>query len=136
MNTSQHTAIWLLDSELAPHVDAFMLHLFDCRYASNTINNYLAGLTHFAHWITQCNIKVKNITDQVIQQFLDDHLPDCHCEAPVFRDRNDLHAALGSSSCFASYQRNHRRSSHRIILPAVTIAENELGIMPKFKHKI
>jgi site-specific recombinase XerC len=95
MNTSQHTAIWLLDSELAPHVDAFMLHLFDCRYPSNTINNYLAGLTHFAHWITQCNIKVKNITDQVIQQFLDDHLPDCHCEAPVFRDRNDLHAALG-----------------------------------------
>ncbi len=44
MNTSQHTAIWLLDSELAPHVDAFMRHLFDCRYASNTINNYLAGL--------------------------------------------------------------------------------------------
>ena len=95
MNTSQHTAIWLLDSELAPHVDAFMLHLFDCRYASNTINNYLAGLTHFAHWISQCNIDIKSIDETLIQQFLDDHLPHCNCEQPVYHDRKDLHAALG-----------------------------------------
>jgi integrase/recombinase XerC len=72
-----------------------MLHLFDCRYASNTIDNYLAGLTHFAHWITQCNIDIKSIDETLIQQFLDDHLPHCNCEQPVFHDRKDLHAALG-----------------------------------------
>jgi site-specific recombinase XerD len=75
MKTTRHTTSWLYESQLAPYVDAFMLNLFDCRYALNTINNYLAGLTHFAHWINQCNIEVKSINEKLIQQFLDDHLP-------------------------------------------------------------
>ena len=95
MYADHHTTSWLLDSPLAPHVDAFMLHLFDCRYASNTIDNYLAGLTHFAHWLTQCHIDVKSIDDKLIQRFLDDHLPSCSCEKPAFSDAKDLHAALG-----------------------------------------
>lgn len=96
MNLSEHhTSTWLFESQLAPYVDAFMLHMFDCRYASNTIGNYLAGLTHFAHWTTLCNIDVKSIDEKVIQQFLDDHLPRCNCEAPVFLARKDLSAALG-----------------------------------------
>lgn len=96
MNLSQHhTSTWLLESQLASYVDAFMLHLFDCRYASNTIGNYLAGLTHFAHWTTLYNIDVKSIDEKLIQQFLDDHLLRCNCEAPVFLARKDLSAALG-----------------------------------------
>jgi site-specific recombinase XerD len=94
-STNRHTLLWLLESQLAPQVDAFMLHLLDCRYASNTIDNYLAGLTHFAHWISLCNIDVKSIDETLIERFLDDHLPRCHCEKPVFHDRIDLHAALG-----------------------------------------
>ena len=96
MNSAHHhTTSWLLESELAPYVDDFMLHLFDCRYASNTINNYLAGLSHFAHWTTLCNIDVKSIDEKLIQQFLNDHLPRCNCEAPVFLTRKDSRAALG-----------------------------------------
>lgn len=95
MYVDHHTASWLLDSTLAPHVDAFMLHLFDCRYASNTINNYLAGLTHFAHWLTQSQIDVEAIDEELIQHFLDNHLPSCCCEQPAFSDAKDLHAALG-----------------------------------------
>jgi len=93
-SANSHTSIWLLESQLAPHVDALMLHWLDCRYASNTINNYLAGLAHFAHWISLCNIDVKGIDETLIERFLDDHLPRCHCEKPVFHDRKDLHAAL------------------------------------------
>ena len=95
MYVYHHTASWLLDSSLAPHVDAFMLHLFDCRYASNTIDNYLAGLTHFAHWLTESHIDVKSIDEGLIQYFLDEHLPSCCCEQPAFSDAKDLHAALG-----------------------------------------
>lgn len=96
MNSAHHhTTSWLLESELAPYVDAFMLHLFDCRYASNTINNYLAGLSHFAHWTTLCNIDVKSIDEKLIQHFLNDHLPRCNCEGPVFLTRKDSRAALG-----------------------------------------
>ena len=57
--------------------------------------NYLAGLTHFAHWTTQCNIDVKSINEKLIQQFLDDHLPRCNCEKPAFHHTKDLRAALG-----------------------------------------
>lgn len=95
MYVDHHTASWLLDSSLAPHVDAFMLHLFDCRYASNTIDNYLAGLTHFAHWLTESHIDVKTIGEELIQRFLDQHLPNCDCEQPAFSDAKDIHAALG-----------------------------------------
>lgn len=95
MYSDHHTSGWLLESQLAPFVDAFMLHLFDCRYAFNTINNYLAGLTHFAHWLTESHIDVKTIDEGLIQRFLDDHLPSCCCEKPAFSDAKDLHAALG-----------------------------------------
>jgi integrase/recombinase XerC len=96
MNSANaHKLLWLLESQLAPHVDALMLHFLDCRYASSTINNYLAGLTHFARWINQCNIDVKVIDETLIDRFLDGHLPCCICEKPVFHDRKDLHAALG-----------------------------------------
>jgi integrase/recombinase XerC len=95
MNSDHHTSSWLFESQLAPFVDAFMLYMFDCRYASNTINNYLAGLAHFAHWITLGNIDVKSIDEKLIHQFLDEHLPRCNCKKPVFHHRKDLHAALG-----------------------------------------
>ncbi|WP_024298169.1 site-specific integrase [Methylomicrobium lacus] len=95
MYSNHHTSSWLLESQLAPFVDAFMLRLFDCRYAFNTINNYLAGLTHFAHWLTESHIDVKTIDERLIQRFLDDHLPNCCCEKPAFSDAKDLHAALG-----------------------------------------
>ncbi|MDP3331338.1 MAG: site-specific integrase, partial [Methylococcaceae bacterium] len=116
MYSDHHTSSWLFESQLAPYVDAFMLHLFDCRYASNTINNYLAGLTHFAHWISECNIDVKSIDEKLIQQFLNDHLPRCHCEAPVFIARKDLSAALG----------------HLLVLlrANVVIADPSIGLTP------
>lgn len=95
MKSDHHTSSWLFESPLAPFVDAFMLHLFDCRYASNTIDNYLAGLTHFAHWLTESHIDVKTIDEGLIQLFLDKHLPSCCCEQPAFSDAKDLHAALG-----------------------------------------
>jgi len=58
-----HTSLWLFESQLSCHVDALMLHFLDCRYASHTVDNYLAGLTHFAHWISQCKIEVKKKSD-------------------------------------------------------------------------
>jgi Phage integrase, N-terminal SAM-like domain len=95
MKSDHHTSTWLFESPLAPFVDAFMLHLFDCRYASNTIANYLSGLTHFAHWLTEGHIDVKTIDERLIQLFLDEHLPSCCCEQPAFSNAKDLHAALG-----------------------------------------
>jgi len=96
MNSSHnHSTIWLRDSQLAPFVDSFKQHLLECRYASHTTNSYLASIAHFAHWSTQCDIDIHSINEKVVQQFLDEHLPYCNCEKPVYRTRQDLNAALG-----------------------------------------
>jgi integrase/recombinase XerC len=94
-SANRHTLIGLPESQLTPQVDALLLRLLDRRYAPKTIDNYFAGLAHFARWISQCNIGVERIDETVIKQFLDGHLPRCSCEKPVFHDRKDLSAALG-----------------------------------------
>jgi hypothetical protein len=95
MNPYHHSTLWLLESQLAPYVDAYTQHLTECRYASHTTDFYLASIAHFAHWSTQCAIDVQRIDEKVVQQFLDEHLPYCDCAKPVHHVRHDLRAALG-----------------------------------------
>lgn len=85
----------LLTGALAPHLDAFSAHLRRGRYASNTIQRYVAGIAHFARWMTQCDSPVRLLDEHTVEQFLDDHLPHCDCLSPVMRVHDDLRAALG-----------------------------------------
>lgn len=84
---------WLLDSVLAPHIDAFVAHLKDGRYSASSSNRYLSCITHFARWLKQSRIPLSKIDEAVIIKFLDEHLPQCDCPAPVTRTRRDLRAA-------------------------------------------
>lgn len=86
---------WLLNSPLAPHIDAFVAHLRRGRYAGNTTSKYGAGIAHFAHWMTQCSFPVQLLNEQTVDQFLNSHLPCCDCPMPVRRVHGDLRAALG-----------------------------------------
>lgn len=98
MNTKQfhHSSTdWLFDSQLAPFVDAFKQHLFRGRYAPHTVVTYVACIAHFAHWLTLCLGDIKQLNEAMVQEFLDDHLPQCNCARPVHRVRHDLRAALG-----------------------------------------
>ena len=95
MNPHHHSTHWLLESQLAPYVDAYTQHLIECRYASHTTDYYLASIAHFAHWSTQCAIDIQRIDEKMVQQFLNEHLPYCDCAKPVHCVRHDLRAALG-----------------------------------------
>jgi integrase/recombinase XerC len=95
MNPPHHSTAWLLESQLAPYVDAFTHYLTERRYASNTVDTYLGCIAHFAHWSTQCRLAIHCIDEKVVQQFLDDHLPRCDCARQVHCVRRDLRAALG-----------------------------------------
>ena len=95
MNPHHQSTLWLLESQLAPYVDAYTQHLIECRYASHTTDYYLASIAHFAHWSTQCAIDVQRIDEKMVQQFLNEHLPYCDCAKPVHCVRHDLRAALG-----------------------------------------
>jgi hypothetical protein len=84
----------LLGSQLAPHVDAFTRHLTERRYASGTIDSYLACVAHIARWTVRCRLDIHGIDEDVVRRFLDDHLPRCNCAYPVRKTHHDLRAAL------------------------------------------
>ena len=92
---TRNSTDWLLDSQLAPYVDAFTRHLTERRYASGTVGSYLACVSHFARWTTCCRLDVQGIDEGMVRRFLDDHLPRCDCAGPVRRTHQDLRAALG-----------------------------------------
>ena len=79
---------------LAPHVNAFKQYLTDRGYAANTFTNCMGSIAHFAQWIHGRRLRVQRIDEAVVAEFLDEHLPRCHCVRPVQRDRRGLSAAL------------------------------------------
>ena len=86
---------WLLNSVLAPHVDAFVEKLRQGRYAANTNKRYVGCIAHFARWMSQCCLPVNLLDEGTVEQFLGNHLPRCACPAPVERAHGDLRAACG-----------------------------------------
>ena len=86
---------WLLASPLAAYVDAFTRYLCERRHASKTIPKYLGCLAHFGRWMSQCQLNIECIDEELVRRFLDDHLPRCDCARPVCRNRVELRAALG-----------------------------------------
>ena len=94
--SSEHSNIdWLAKEPLAPHIDAYMQFLANRDYASNTFSNYLGVVSHFAQWMHSRRLRLQSIDEGLVAQFLDKHLPRCHCSGPVQRDRRTLSAALG-----------------------------------------
>ncbi len=87
-------ATWLRDSDLAPFVPAYVQQLFNRHYAANTVRMYVYGVAHFAHWTRRCRIDIGGLGDEVVQRFVDEHLPRCICPSPVQRCRHQVRAAL------------------------------------------
>lgn len=90
-----HSAAWLANNALAPHVDALSHYLSERGYASATHDIYLGCVAHFAHWMSKRRLKVHQLDETVVRRFLDEHLPSCDCVRPVRRTRSELRAALG-----------------------------------------
>ena len=63
----------LLESELAAYADAFKHHLTERRYASSSVDVYVACIAEFARWMSRSGLEVDAIDEEAIQRFLDDH---------------------------------------------------------------
>ena len=87
-------AAWLRDSDLAAFVPAYVRRLVDRHYAANTVRMYLYGVAHFAHWTRLSRVCVRDIADDVVLRFVEEHLPRCTCSSPVQRCRHQVRAAL------------------------------------------
>jgi integrase/recombinase XerC len=55
----------------------------------------MGGLSHFAQWIHSRRLRLESVDEALIAQFLNKHLPRCHCSGTMQRDRRTLSAALG-----------------------------------------
>ena len=86
---------WLGRGALAPHVDAFKQYLTARGYAATTFANCVGGIAHFAQWVHGRRLRVQRIDEGTVAEFLDEHLPRCHCAGAVQCDRRGLSAALG-----------------------------------------
>ncbi len=88
-------ANWLDNGPLAPHVASFKHYLTDRGYAAHTFGTCMISIAHFAQWLEGHRLCVQRIDEAILSQFLDAHLPRCHCGGAVYRDRRGLSAALG-----------------------------------------
>ena len=86
---------WLAKGPIGPYVDAFKQHLTERGYAAHTFASYVADIRHFARWARTKRLRLNKVDEASIAEFLDDHLPNCQCAAPVRHDRGDHSAALG-----------------------------------------
>jgi len=80
---------------LVSHVDAFEQYLDAHQYAAATSKTYLRCLAHVGYWMMCCQLAPEDLDEDRVEQFLNDHLAQCDCPAPVCRARPDLQAALG-----------------------------------------
>jgi len=86
---------WLLNSALAPHLESYCAHFRLGRYAATYSVGCLAGLAHFARWMTLCGLAAEQLDAHKVEQFLNEHLPCCDCPKPVRRNPGALRTALG-----------------------------------------
>jgi len=86
---------WFVTGPLAAHADAYKQYLTDRGYAATTVGNCVRSVTHFAQWIHDRRLQIRRIDESIVEEFLDDHLPECCCPGSVCRDRGSLSAALG-----------------------------------------
>ena len=72
-----HSVARLLESQLAPYVDAFGHYSIERRYVSSTVDGYLAFIAKFGFWISRSLLDIDGIDDELVQRFLDSHLAGC-----------------------------------------------------------
>lgn len=107
---------WLLDGPLSSYVGAFQALLERGRYAEGSSETALRAWSHFAHWMTKCQVSAEQIDEALVEQFLDSHLPRCDCHPAALRTRSGLSASLGQA--LAEYMRHERPAT---MLPSLFV---------------
>jgi integrase/recombinase XerD len=85
---------WFATASLGDTADAYLQYLTERGYAAESIKGYFRSVAHFVHWCTRRRLSVKGIRESRVDQFLDDHLPQCRCAPRCYRTRAEVRAAL------------------------------------------
>lgn len=84
----------LEESVLAASRQAYIGYLQSHGYALHTIGHYLASVAHFSRWLTRKRIRLDQIDENLVCQFISVHLPDCDCPGRSKCALNFTRAAL------------------------------------------
>jgi len=85
---------WFANTVIGCQADAYVLYLAGRGYAAETIKGYLRSTAHFAHWFAQQRARVADLSEELIDRFLDQHLPHCRCAPRCWRARTEVRPAL------------------------------------------
>lgn len=94
---SQHTHLerdWFAESVLGGYANAYAQYLTERGYATGTTASYLSCFAHFTHWFSLKQASLDDLGEDLITDFLDNHLPECRCASRCRRVRTEIRAAL------------------------------------------
>lgn len=91
---SSSTQRWLSGTSFEPAANALASDLVGHGYAIGTVRCYMSCVAHFTHWCALVRLSIGRVDENVAAQFLNGHLPTCHCASRCSRVRFMVQAAL------------------------------------------
>ena len=64
-------------------IERFTTYLKARSHKNATLSLYLASARHFLCWLTQQPFGSREIDPKWVREFIEVHLPDCHCPSPA-----------------------------------------------------
>lgn len=89
-----HVQACIKTNVLYKQIKKLICDMHDCGYVPSTIKMHMQVVKHFGMWLKANGIKVNSVNKDTINSFLNEHLPNCHCDSPYSRYRKDVLAAL------------------------------------------
>src|SRR5215469_2577820 len=85
---------WFEKSVLGPSADCYVGYLQRHGYCAGTIQAHVSSAGHFAYWLTTLRIQLSRVDEELVQQFVMKHLPNCDCPGRCQRRVIETRAAL------------------------------------------
>jgi site-specific recombinase XerD len=91
---SANTRTWFSSTVLDPYADGYFAFLLERGYTRSTAKYYLRSVAHFAHWSSSLVKAIGQLNEELIETFIEQHLPTCQCTARGARSKVNPRAAL------------------------------------------
>ena len=82
------------EDSFAPLIERFTTYLKARSHKNTTLSLYLASARHFLCWLTQRPFDSREIDPKWVREFIEVHLPGCHCPSPAPKSLKTTRAAL------------------------------------------
>ncbi len=91
----------------APLIEQFTTYLKARSHKNTTLCLYLASARHFLYWLTRQSFGGREIAPKWVREFIEVHLPGCHCPSPAPRSLKTTRAALNQLLLMQGLNRIH-----------------------------